>query len=62
MFLHERVALALAQERQQREWELVALRRRVTHDHRSFRRRLGQSLVRLGERVAAEPSAPAWTG
>ena len=60
--LSDRLALALAHERHARERELAALERR--HDprlHRSVRRRLGQSLVRFGQWVAAEPSAPAWS-
>jgi hypothetical protein len=56
----ERVVLPLAQERQAREYEVAALGRR--QPHRSVRRRLGQSLVRFGQWLAAEPSAPAWTG
>jgi hypothetical protein len=58
----ERVVLPLAQERQAREYEVAALGRRQPRSHRSVRRRLGQSLVRFGQWLAAEPSAPAWTG
>ena len=61
--LSDRLALALAHERHARERELAALERRHhPRVHRSLRRRLGASLVRFGEWVAAEPSAPAWTG
>ena len=62
MYPSERVVLPLAQERQARERELAALERRGLRNHRSVRRRLGASLVRFGEWLAAEPSTPAWTG
>jgi len=58
----ERVVLPLAQERQAREYEVAAQQRREPRSHRSVRRRLGQSLVRFGQWLAAEPSTPAWTG
>ena len=57
-----RVVLPLAQERQAREHDVAALERRQPRTHRSVRRRLGQSLVRFGRWLAAEPSTPAWTG
>jgi hypothetical protein len=63
MFIHDRVLFALAQERQSRERADAALRRRVgSHLDHSIRRRLGESLIRLGARLAAEPaSKPVWS-
>jgi hypothetical protein len=63
MFIHDRVLFALVQERQERERADAAHRRRVgDHPDRSFRRRLGESLMRVGSRLAADPaSEPAWS-
>jgi hypothetical protein len=63
MLAYDRIVLALVQEHQARLRDDAQARRRVRpRNRRSFRRRLGESLMRLGERLAAEPSARAWTG
>ena len=62
MYPSDRLVLPLAQERQAREYEVAAFGRLHPRSHRSVRRRLGQSLVRFGQWLAAEPSTPAWTG
>jgi hypothetical protein len=55
MFLHERVVRDLAHERQERARAEALARRRSGHSsHVSIRRRVGESLVRLGHRLAAD--------
>ena len=58
---HLAIALAIAHERQAHERELAA-RHRARGPRRSLRHQLGQSLIRLGERMAPESShEPAWS-
>ena len=62
MQLDLRVVLALAHDRQMRERELAALRRRTFDPTRTWRARLGRTLVRLGYRLAPDAtSTPAWS-
>ena len=64
MQLDLRVALALANDRQARERELAALRRRRLDPARPAvpaRTRLGLAVVRFGRWLAGDPTTPAWT-
>jgi hypothetical protein len=62
MQLDPRVALGLACERQARERELAALRRRTLDPTRTWRAQAGRTLIRVGRRLAADAhSTPAWS-
>jgi len=50
------LALLLVHERQQREVDHVARRRRLGHPSTSLRRAVGHRIIAIGARVAAEPS------
>lgn len=57
-----RVALALANDRQARERELAARRRRQLQPTRTWRAQVGRILIRVGRRLAADAtSTPAWS-
>ena len=56
MQTHDRLALALAHEFQQREIERAAIERRFSTPRRSIRRTLGRRVIAVGQRIAAEPS------
>jgi hypothetical protein len=50
------LALLLVHERQQREVDHVAHKRRAGHPSMSIRRAVGHRIIAIGARVAAEPS------
>lgn len=56
MQTHDRLALALAREFQQREIERAAIERRFASTRPSIRRSVGRRVIALGQRIAAEPS------
>jgi hypothetical protein len=58
---HIAIALQVAHDLQARERE-VAARHRAHASRRSVRHQVGESLIRLGRRLAPEPShEPAWS-
>jgi hypothetical protein len=57
MQTHERLALALALEFQQREIDRAAAQRRFSAPRpSSIRRSFGRRIIAVGQRIAAEPS------
>ena len=56
MQTHDRLALALAHEFQQREIERAARERRFSEPRPSIRRSFGRRIIAVGQRIAAEPS------
>ena len=56
MQTHDRLALALAREFQQREIERAANERRFSGPRPSIRRSFGRRIIAVGQRIAAEPS------
>ncbi len=53
---HARYRLQLSQERIERDIEHAAAMRRAARSDTSIRRSVGHRIIRLGERLAAEPS------
>ena len=56
MQMHDRLALALAREHQQREIDRAASERRHSSSRQSIRRSIGHRLIAAGQRIAAESS------
>ncbi|MEO5884498.1 MAG: hypothetical protein ABIQ58_03170 [Candidatus Limnocylindrales bacterium] len=56
MQIHERLALALARDFQEREIERAAIERRFATPRPSIRRFVGRRVIAVGQRIAAEPS------
>ena len=56
MNAHAQDQLRLAKERRHDEFRQAADARRFARPSQSLRRSVGQSLVRMGERLAGEPS------
>ena len=50
------ISLELARERREDEIREAALRRLVAKESTSLRRSIGRTIIRIGERMAAEPS------
>jgi hypothetical protein len=50
------LSLLLVQEQQQRQIEIAARERRIGRSSSSVRQAVGRQIVRIGARIAAEPS------